>query len=172
MTEEYRQWEFTEAERRKFEEWVARIDEVHHGTAHARNDKLHWTPLTKPLRECVVGLFTTGGVHLRDDEPFDIASPHGDGSYRRIPADADTANLVITHSHYNHAEADRDINCMLPLDRLRELRDAGVIGGIAPMVYSIMGFNPDPAPLRRRTAPELARLVRESGADLLFMTCG
>lgn len=172
MTEEYRQWEFTEAERRKFEAWVARIDEVHHGTAHARNDQLHWTPLTKPLRECTVGLFTTGGVHLRDDEPFDIASADGDGSYRRIPAEADTANLVITHSHYNHAEADRDINCMLPLARLRELRDAGVIGGIAPVAYSIMGFNPDPANLRQRTAPELARLVRESGADLLLMTCG
>ena len=61
---------------------------------------------------------------------------------------------------------------MFPLDRLRELRDQGIIGGIADIAYSIMGFNPDPAILVEDTAPELARLYREEGADLVLMTCG
>ena len=29
----------------------------------------------------------------------------------------------MTHTHYNHVAADRDVNCMLPLDRLRGLCD-------------------------------------------------
>ena len=172
MTTEYQRWEFTEAERRKFDEWVERINFVHSGTRHAGNDALNWTPLRKPLSECTVSLFTTGGVHLRDDVPFDIDSSHGDWSYREIPTDADTRELAVTHSHYSHVDADRDVNCMFPLDRLRELRDGGVIGGIAPMAYSIMGFNPDPEHLITETAPLLARKFKESGADLVFMTCG
>jgi D-proline reductase (dithiol) PrdB len=84
----------------------------------------------------------------------------------------DTADLAITHTHYNHVDADRDVNCMFPLDRLRELRDQGVIGGIAPVAYTIMGFNPDPGPLTQKTIPELARRIKAGGADLLFMTCG
>ena len=172
MASEYRQWEFSEAERRKFDEWIERINHVHSGTADVRNETLNWTHLGKPLSECVVSLFTTGGVHLRDDEPFDIESSHGDWSHREIPTNVDTRDLAVTHSHYSHVDADRDVNCMFPLDRLRELRDEGLIGGIAPMAYSIMGFNPDPDKLMSRTAPILAQRFRESGADLVFMTCG
>jgi hypothetical protein len=35
-----------------------------------------------------------------------------------------------------------------------------------------MGFNPDPAHLLDKTAPELARRYQASGADVVFMTCG
>ena len=172
MTDEYRQWQFTESEQRKFDEWIDRINAVHSGTTHVRNESINWTPLTKPLSDCTVSLFTTGGVHLRHDTPFDIDSPHGDWTYRGIPTDIDTRDLAVTHSHYSHVDADRDVNCMFPLDRLRELHDEGVIGGIAPMAYSIMGFNPDPHNLVSHTAPLLAEKFRESGADLVFMTCG
>jgi D-proline reductase (dithiol) PrdB len=79
---------------------------------------------------------------------------------------------MVTHSHYSHVEADRDINCMFPLDRLRELCAQGMIRGIAASAYSIMGFNPDPGPLLATTAPELARRYKDSGADVVFMTCG
>jgi D-proline reductase (dithiol) PrdB len=68
--------------------------------------------------------FTTGGVHLRSDPPFDVDNPHADWSFREIPTDADTADLAITHTHYNHVDADRDVNCMFPLDRLREIVNA------------------------------------------------
>ena len=172
MTTEYRQWEFTDGERRRFDQWMARIMAGHSGTVDVRNDTVNWTPLGKPLAECVVSLFTTGGVHLRGDTPFDIDSAHGDWTHREIPAGVDTRDLAVTHSHYSHVDADRDVNCMFPLDRLRELRDEGVIGGIAPMAYSIMGFNPDPGRLMALTAPTLAQGFRDGGADLVFMTCG
>lgn len=172
MTVEYPIWEFTPAQAQKYAVWVDRINHGHTGVTHRRNEVLNWTPVTKPLSECVVSLFTTGGVHLRSDPPFDVDNPHGDWSFREIPTDADTADLTITHTHYNHVEADRDVNCMFPLDRLRELREQGVIGGIAPVAYTIMGFNPDPGPLTQTTIPELVQRIKASEVDLLFMTCG
>lgn len=172
MTNDYRHWAFTDAERQKFDTWIERINFVHSGTSDVRNDSVNWTPLAKPLSECVVSLFTTGGVHRRSDTPFDVDSSHGDWTYREIPTDIATSELAVTHTHYSHVDADRDVNCMFPLDRLRELRDEGIIGGIAPMAYSIMGFNPDPDNLISDTAPALAEGFRLSGADLVFMTCG
>ena len=172
MAVEYKEWIFDETERKKYRDWTERIDVVHAGTKHLRNDTLNWSPLTKPLSECVVSLFTTGGVHLRTDQAFDVDSPHGDWTFRTVPADVDTAQLAVTHTHYNHVDADRDVNCMFPLDRLKELRDQGVIGGITKNAYSLMGFNPDPANLVEQTAPELAQRYKDEGADLVLMTCG
>lgn len=48
-------------------------------------DDTPFTPLRKPLRECRFALITTGGVHLRDQPPYDMADPRGDPTYRSIP---------------------------------------------------------------------------------------
>jgi D-proline reductase (dithiol) PrdB len=172
MKVEWTEWVLSDAEQQKFDTWMAGIMHGHTGTKDVRNQQLAWTPLTKPLSECVVTLFTTGGVHLKSDQPYDIANPHGDWTFREVPTDTPTSELMVTHSHYSHVDADRDINCMFPLDRLRELCDQGVIGGITSSAYTIMGFNPDPAPLLEKTAPELAHRYQASGADVVFMTCG
>jgi D-proline reductase (dithiol) PrdB len=172
MTVAWSEWVLSDAERQKFDTWMAGIMTGHTGTQDVRNQQLAWTPLTKPLSECVVTLFTTGGVHLKSDRSYDIANPHGDWTFREIPTDIATSELIVTHSHYSHVDADRDINCMFPLDRLRELCDQGVIGGIASSSFAIMGFNPNPAHLLDKTAPELARRYQASGADVVFMTCG
>ena len=172
MAIDFKEWVFSEAEQQKFSDWMANITVGHTGTKDVRNESVNWTPLTKPLSECVVSLFTTGGVHHKSDEPFDIISAHGDWSFREIPNDISTSELTITHSHYSHVDADRDVNCMFPLDRLRELCDQGIIGGVASKSFSIMGFNPDPANLTEKTAPSLADGFKATGADLVFMTCG
>ena len=129
-----------------------------------------WT-ISSVILDPVV-LNSAGAVHLKSDQPFDVASHHGDWTWREIPTDIATSELMITHTHYSHVDADRDINCMFPLDRLRELCDQDIIGGIASSAYSIMGFQPDPEHLVTTTAPALARLYKDSGADVVFMTCG
>ncbi|MBM3943324.1 MAG: hypothetical protein FJ316_10470 [SAR202 cluster bacterium] len=172
MAVQFQDWHFSEAEQQKYRDWMARILVGHTGTKERCNQTVYWTPLAKPLSQCTVTLFTTGGVHRKSDRPFDVANPHGDPSFREIPTAVETAQLMVTHTHYNHVDADRDVNCMFPLDRLRELCDAGVVGGIAPTAYSIMGFNPDPTRLAEETAPELARRIKTSGADIALMTCG
>jgi D-proline reductase (dithiol) PrdB len=56
-----------------------------------------FTPTRQPLRACRLALITTGGVHLREQPPFDMADPRGDPSYRAIPTDTPYARLTITH---------------------------------------------------------------------------
>jgi D-proline reductase (dithiol) PrdB len=131
-----------------------------------------WTPLDKPIRECVVALVTTAGVHRRRDPPFDMTDPDGDPSFRVVPVDTPRAEVRITHKYYDHGAADRDLNVVLPVDRLRELAEAGRIGGVAPRVYSLMGHidGPHLRTLLETTAPEVARRLRADGAEAVVLT--
>ena len=53
MKGEWTAWVLSDAERQKFENWMATIMQVHTGTKDVRNRQLLWTPLTKPLSECL-----------------------------------------------------------------------------------------------------------------------
>jgi D-proline reductase (dithiol) PrdB len=77
-----------------------------------------WTPVTKPLETMRIALVTACGVHMRSQERFIVS---GDSSYREIPGDVKSEHLMVTHGGYDNSDANKDINCMFPIDRLREL---------------------------------------------------
>lgn len=130
-----------------------------------------WAPLKRPLAECRLALVTTAGVHRVDQPPFDMADPDGDPTYRAFPADTPRPLLTITHDYYDHAAADRDLNVVLPLDRVREAVAEGIVGALSPMCYCLMGHidGRHVATLRARTAPEVADRVRADGADAVLL---
>ncbi len=131
-----------------------------------------WATLRKPLRETIIALVTTAGVHLKTQPLFDMDDPNGDPSFRVIPSDVKAEAVGITHNYYDHSAADKDLNVVLPLDRLKELKAEGLIGGIAPFVYGFMGHidGPHVETLVQQTAPEVARRLRRDGAEAVFLT--
>lgn len=131
-----------------------------------------WTPITKPLTACRVSLVTTGGLHLKTDLPFNMDDTNGDPTFRVIPADAGQADLTITHNYYNHADADRDFNILLPLDRVKELTRGGYLGGLTPSHYSFMGHidGPHVATLENQMLPALLAKISSERPDFVFLT--
>jgi D-proline reductase (dithiol) PrdB len=128
-----------------------------------------YTPRFRELKETVFALVTTAGVHLRDQEPFDLA---GDNSWRLIPGDVETGQLMVTHEHYDHRDADEDINVVFPIDRLRELAAEGIIGGVSDKHLGFMGYTQQFRDLYERAAPEMARIISRSKADGVVLTAG
>src|SRR5260370_35714616 len=90
-----------------------------------------FTPFDRELSKSTIAIVTAGGVHLKDQEPFNIADELGDLTYREIPPDVDSAQLLVTHHHYDHTDADEDIDGVCPIDGLRDLKAEDFIGGIA-----------------------------------------
>ena len=105
----------------KYEEWVAFIERLHHGSNPRRNDPIPFTPLAKPLSECRMALLSTAGVHLDDQPAFNTATVEGDHGHRIIPDDVDLSRLVFSHTHYDTSSAEQDPNVVMPIDRLHEL---------------------------------------------------
>lgn len=128
-----------------------------------------YTPRNRELKDTVFALISTAGVHLREQEPYHI---EGDNSWRVIPGESKSDQLMITHNHYDHRDADHDINCVFPLDRLRELVGQGIIGGVGDKHLGFMGFTQNFRELYEKTAPEMAKIMLRSKADGVILTAG
>ncbi len=132
----------------------------------------HLAPLQKPLSESKVALVTTAGLHLNTDKPFSKLFLVSDCSYREIPSDVDPRNLQITHTseEFDQSGAIQDLNVVLPIDRMKDLLKKGKIGAINHRHFSFMGSLPRTGALRNKTAPALARSLKEDGVDIVFLT--
>ncbi len=138
------------------------------------SEDVPWTPFVKPLSECTVTMVTTAGVHHRDQKPFDMADRNGDPSWRVIDLTRPLEDLMITHDYYDHADADRDINVVFPVERLREFEREGAIAKVARYHYGFMGHitGPHIPTLINTTAPEIAQRIRQDGTDVVVLTPG
>src|ERR671910_2389273 len=72
------------------------------------NDGAPFVPLRRRLAACQVAIVTTAGLHRRGDRPF---GP-GDQTYRVIPADTPTADIVQSHTSlgFDRVAIMRDVN--------------------------------------------------------------
>ena len=132
-----------------------------------------FTPFKGSLAKSTVALVTAGGVHLRDQEGFNIADELGDLSFRVLPEDVDSQRLMVTHHHYDHTDADRDINVVFPIDVLRDLKAEGFIGGIAKKHIGYMGYTMQLKAMYEGTAREIANEIdKGSRADVVVLTGG
>jgi D-proline reductase (dithiol) PrdB len=132
-----------------------------------------FTPFDRELAKSTIALVTAGGVHLKDQEAFNIADELGDLSYRVITPETEASQLMVTHHHYDHADADEDINVVFPLDVLRDLEEEKFIGGIAKKHVGYMGYTMQLKAMYEGTAPEIANEIdKGSRADAVILTGG
>jgi len=136
--------------------WVKSIESRHPGWRLGQVDGFPFSLPVRSLSVSRVCMVSLAGVYLKGQKPF-ITSPgvvpsefralrfrdQGDWSVREIPVDCEPSDLVIAHAHYDHSDADEDINCVFPLARLWELEVEGCIGECAPVHYSLMGYVPE-----------------------------
>lgn len=128
-----------------------------------------WTPLTKELKDCVVGIATAGGVHLKTQKPY---KTNGDRSWRQVPRDVEPDELMITHGGYDHTDVNRDVNCMWPYQRLIELEEEGYIKHFCDMNGAFMGGGGDVNYLKNVVGPEMAKMFHEQNTDIVILTAG
>jgi hypothetical protein len=99
-------------------------------------------------------LVTSSGhfVEGQDPEPFGVKGMTSEEASARIvdffrvepelsviPMDTPMENLHVLHGGYDIRSAQADPNVVLPLERLRELSDEGVIGELSPQAFSFIG---------------------------------
>ena len=118
------------------------------------------------LKRRRVAIVTTAGLHVRGEVAFEI----GSADYRIIPGDTPAADLVMSHTsvNYDRSGFQEDVNVVFPLDRLRELESAGVIGSVSGFHYSFMGASPIQS--LETKARELAGLLKKDRVDAVLLT--
>ena len=133
------------------------------------NEDAPLTRLKKPLNQCRIALLTSGGVSRKDAPAF---NPQARNDLRLDPIEQQTSPhfFEINDDYYNHDDADRDINCIFPIERLRELAADGIIGSVAPHHYSgFMGRIYIRSAVVNEAAPALVRKLLDESVDAFVL---
>lgn len=135
-------------------------------------DEIPWTRPVKPLRQAKLALVTTSGIHHRRQPPFDMHDADGDPTYRVLDGDSLFDDFTITHDYYDHSDAEKDPNIILPLEPLRQLVAEGVLGSLAKSHYAFMGHidGRHINTLVTGTAREVASRLKSDHVDLVLLT--
>jgi D-proline reductase (dithiol) PrdB len=137
------------------------INQRYPGSMITKADYVPLARLSKPLHQSRVTLISTCGVHMKTDRPMDVCHPFGDFTFRRVPSSAKHSDLIIHQLKYPHDDADLDINVIFPIERLQELAEKGMIGGLTRNFFSFIGYNMDPERFEQTVAADIARSVDE-----------
>lgn len=122
--------------------------------------------LARPLRETRVIIVTSAGVRLRSEEPF---RPVNDMSFRKIAADTKSVLLAPSHPTPVRRPAEQDINVVFPHERLRELADEGIIGGVTDYHLSFLGTIKKLTELVTGLGMQMVEAARGAGAGAALL---
>ncbi len=133
------------------------------------NEPGELTPPAKPLDECRVSMLTSGGVSHCTMPVWD-ATARNDFRLDVVAPDAGGADFQVSDSYYDTTDAETDVNTVFPIDRLRELEVEGVIGSVAPRLWSgFMGRIYKRTHVSEVAAPALAEELHDDDVDLFLL---
>ncbi len=134
-----------------------------------------WTPLSKPLNQITFAIITSAGISLKSDPPFDMEREKreplwGDRSFRTIPKGTSEKEINVNHLHINTKYTQQDINVILPLGRLAEFEQEGIIGRLAPTAYSFYGFQWQSTDFLAEAIAPISKKMKSEGVEAVLLT--
>jgi D-proline reductase (dithiol) PrdB len=114
-------------------------------------------------------LISSAGIFRDDQDPFDPWAVN-DLSFRQIPTDTPFERLKLHHNYFDHRDAVKDLNCVFPVQRLKELEAEGYVGSFAPTAVTLgMGRLYKRTALQNETVPEILAVLKREGADSVLL---
>ncbi len=134
--------------------------------------EIPWSQPQKPLHEAKLAIVTTSGIHHADQPAFDMDDKDGDPSFRVLDSSNLFDDFKISHDYYDHSDAERDPNIIVPLDPLREFVAEGILGELANTHYAFMGHidGRHILTLIEEKAQAVARRLKRDQVDLVLLT--
>jgi len=146
------------------QEQAARYEQAAAEYAFVQAEPTPWTPLRRELRRCKAAIVTTAGVRLKTQHSFGKNS----ADYREISVYSSPDDLAFDFTNYDPAEAERDLNVLVPVDRLKDLVDRETLGGLNETFLSFFGPCSDGVGLRA-SAARAGEKLRATGCDVAFL---
>src|SRR5688500_13258034 len=161
------------------EGWRNRFDSWKSGT-QGRNDDLSDYPYVKnrrapfmPARRALpmlnLALISSAGAHIDGTPPFDTSSASGDLSFREIPIEVEESDLSFAARGYDPTAVRQDMNAQVPVPRLLEFEQNGIIGQLNPVFWSFCGYIPDAGKVADDLAPKLVERILRYEVQAAFL---
>jgi D-proline reductase (dithiol) PrdB len=128
------------------------------------------TAFTSPpsLAEATVAVVTSAAIHVEGDTGW---TPDADPQFKVLADGARNLRLGHWSPNFDRGAFAADVNVVYPVQRLRELAERGVIGGVAAHHYAFAGNQDEMvSKVRLDTGPQAAKLLKEEGVDVVLLT--
>lgn len=128
-------------------------------------------PAVKDISKATVAIVTDGGL-VPKGNPDKIARSAATnwGAYSiKDTGDLEGKNYEISHGGYEGRFVQEDPDRLVPVDALRELEKAGVIGKLYDSFLSTSGLA-NPLANSRRLGREMAQKLKQDGVDAVILT--
>jgi len=151
--------------RKRYADWKQQSgeikgDDVDDAYPFVKNRHSPFLPARRALPMLNLALISSAGAFIDGSEPFSN-SPDGDITFREIPVQVEGDDLQFVARGYDQAAVREDLNSQLPLARLLEFQQNGIIGQLNSVFWSFSGFIPNAARLSDEMLPMLLeRLAR------------
>ena len=150
--------------RRRFDGWKASArwqgDDVGPDYPYVKNRRAPFTPARRALPMLNLALISSAGAYIDGTTPFDTNDPSGDVSFREIPLEVEESDLKFAARGYDPTAVHEDANSQLPVWRLLEFEQNGVIGQLNSVYWSFCGFIPEASRVAEELAPKLVERVQ------------
>lgn len=117
-----------------------------------RNKRAPFTPARRALPMLNLALISSAGAYIDGTRAFVDAA---DVTFKEIPIDVRGEDLRYAGGGYDPAAVQQDMNAEIPVERLLEFENNGIIGQLNPVFWSFSGFTPDAARIVDELVPGL-----------------
>ncbi len=147
--------------RRQYDAWGrndAAGDEIA-GYPFVRNRRAPFTPARRALPMLNLALISSAGAYIDGTTAFDTTSSSGDLTFREIPIEVEQTDLRFAARGYDSRAVQEDMNAQVPVARLLEFEQNGIIGQLNPVFWSLCGFIRDAGMMAEELIPKLVERV-------------
>jgi D-proline reductase (dithiol) PrdB len=125
-----------------------------------KNRRAPFTPARRALPMLNLALISSAGAYIDGTTPFETSIASGDFSFREIPIEVEASDLRFAGRGYDPTAVGKDANAQLPVARLLEFEQNGIIGALNPVFWSFCGYIPDAGRLVDELVSKLIERVR------------
>lgn len=147
--------------RRLYDSWkqgrdTTRTDDVGSDYPFVYNRRAPFIPARRALPMLNLALISSAGVYIDGTPEF---TGDSDASFREIPIDVESGDLRYAARGYDAAAVQQDMNAEVPVERLLEFENNGIIGQLNPVFWSFSGYIPDASRIVDELAPKLLERI-------------
>ena len=147
--------------RRRYADWKqgggsTRDGDVSGDYPFVRNRRAPFLPARRALPMLNLALISSAGAYIDGTPAF---ADESDVTVKEIPIDVESEDLRYTARGYDPAAVQQDMNAQVPVERLLEFENNGIIGQLNPVFWSFSGFIPDAARIADELVPPLLERV-------------
>ncbi|HSB26556.1 MAG TPA: glycine/sarcosine/betaine reductase selenoprotein B family protein [Pyrinomonadaceae bacterium] len=121
-----------------------------------KNRRAPFTPARRALPMLNLGLISSAGAYIDGTPEFS----ENDLSVKEIPIEVEGLDLRFTARGYNPAAIEQDVNSQLPVERLLEFENNGIIGQLNGVFWSFSGYLTDAGSVVETLAPILIERLK------------